>query len=107
MPFQRIVRQKSKICPVQPGHTRTKIAWPLDFHSIVWTAQTELSFFISGRPEAPRPPRILKVMAPSLYDAVAQGLAAIRGNEWVAGIAQGLNVVRYPPPPFALSMRSG
>jgi hypothetical protein len=25
---------------------------------------------------------------------VAQGLAAIRGNEWVAGIAQGLNVVR-------------
>jgi hypothetical protein len=28
------------------------------------------------------------------YEAVAQGLAAIRGNEWVAGIAQGLNVVR-------------
>jgi hypothetical protein len=25
---------------------------------------------------------------------VAQGLAAIRGNEWVAGIAQGLNVVK-------------
>jgi hypothetical protein len=29
----------------------------------------------------------------TLYEAVAQGLAAIRGNEWVAGIAQGLNVV--------------
>jgi hypothetical protein len=25
---------------------------------------------------------------------VAQGLAAIRGNEWVAGIAQGFNVVK-------------
>jgi hypothetical protein len=30
----------------------------------------------------------------TLYEAVAQGLAAIRGNEWVAGIAQGLNVVK-------------
>jgi len=29
----------------------------------------------------------------TLYEAVAQGLAAIRGNDWVAGIAQGLNVV--------------
>jgi hypothetical protein len=27
-------------------------------------------------------------------EAVAQGLAAIRANEWVAGIAQGLNVVK-------------
>jgi hypothetical protein len=25
---------------------------------------------------------------------VAQGLAAIRGNEWVAGVAQGLNMVK-------------
>jgi hypothetical protein len=25
---------------------------------------------------------------------VAQGLAAVRGHEWVAGIAQGLNVVK-------------
>jgi hypothetical protein len=25
---------------------------------------------------------------------VAQGLAAIRGNDWVAGVAQGLNVVK-------------
>jgi hypothetical protein len=30
----------------------------------------------------------------TLYEAVAQGLAAIRGNEWVGGIAQGLNVVK-------------
>ena len=27
--------------------------------------------------------------AESLYDAVAQGLAALRSHEWVAGIAQG------------------
>jgi hypothetical protein len=36
----------------------------------------------------------VEVTAPTLYEAVAQGLAAIRGNEWVAGIAQGLNVVK-------------
>jgi hypothetical protein len=36
----------------------------------------------------------IEVMAATLYEAVARGLAAIRGNEWVAGIAQGLNVVR-------------
>jgi hypothetical protein len=36
-----------------------------------------------------------EVMAASLYEAVAQGLAAIRGNEWVAGIGDGpLNVVK-------------
>jgi hypothetical protein len=35
-----------------------------------------------------------KSPAATLYEAVAQGLAAIRGNEWGAGIAQGLNVVR-------------
>ena len=29
-----------------------------------------------------------------LYEAVAKGLAAIRGHEWVAGIVQGLNVVK-------------
>jgi len=34
------------------------------------------------------------VTAATLYEAVAQGLAAIRGNEWVAGIAQGLNAVK-------------
>jgi hypothetical protein len=32
--------------------------------------------------------------ATTLYEAVAQGLAAIRGNEWVAEIAKGLNVVK-------------
>jgi hypothetical protein len=36
----------------------------------------------------------VEVTAATLYEAVAQGLAAIRGNEWVAAIAQGLNVVK-------------
>jgi hypothetical protein len=36
----------------------------------------------------------LEVTAGSLYEAVAHGLAAIRGNEWVAGIAQGSNVIK-------------
>jgi len=36
----------------------------------------------------------VEVTAATLYEAVAQGLAAIRGNDWVAGIAQGLNVVK-------------
>jgi hypothetical protein len=36
----------------------------------------------------------VEVTAATLYEAMAQGLAAIRGNEWVAGIAQGLNVVK-------------
>jgi len=34
------------------------------------------------------------VTAATLYEAVAQGLAAIRRNEWLAGIAQGVNVVK-------------
>ena len=34
----------------------------------------------------------VEVTAATLYEAVAQGLAAIRGNEWVAGVAQLLNV---------------
>jgi hypothetical protein len=36
----------------------------------------------------------VEVTAATLYEAVALGLAAIRGNEWVVGIAQGLNPVR-------------
>jgi hypothetical protein len=36
----------------------------------------------------------VEVTAATLYEAVAQGLAAIRGSEWVAGIAQGLNAVK-------------
>jgi hypothetical protein len=36
----------------------------------------------------------VEVTAATLYEAVAQGLAAIRGSEWVAGIAEGHNVVR-------------
>jgi hypothetical protein len=36
----------------------------------------------------------VEMTAATLYEAVAQGLAAIRGNKWVAAIAQGLNIVR-------------
>jgi hypothetical protein len=36
----------------------------------------------------------VEVTAATLYEAVAQGLAAIRGNEWVGGVAQGLNAVK-------------
>jgi hypothetical protein len=36
----------------------------------------------------------VEVTAATLYEAVAQGLAAIRGNEWVAGVAEGFNVVK-------------
>jgi hypothetical protein len=36
----------------------------------------------------------VEVTSSSLYEAVAQGLAAIRGHEWAAGVAQGVNVVR-------------
>jgi hypothetical protein len=31
----------------------------------------------------------VEVTAATLYEAIAQGLAAVRGNEWVAGISQG------------------
>jgi len=36
----------------------------------------------------------VEVIAATLYEAVARGFAALRGNEWVAGIAQGPSVVR-------------
>ena len=36
----------------------------------------------------------VEVTAATLYEAVAQGLAAIKGQEWVGEIADGLNVVR-------------
>jgi hypothetical protein len=36
----------------------------------------------------------VEVMAATLYEAVARGLAALRGNEWVAGIAQGASTVK-------------
>src|SRR5438105_4538547 len=36
----------------------------------------------------------VEVTATTMYESVAQGLTAIRGNEWVAGIAQGLDVVK-------------
>jgi hypothetical protein len=36
----------------------------------------------------------VEVTAATLYEAVGQGLAAMRGNEWVAGIAEGLNAVK-------------
>ena len=34
------------------------------------------------------------VTAATLYEAVAQALAALRGNEWVEEIARGLNVAK-------------
>lgn len=36
----------------------------------------------------------VQITASTLYEAVARGLAAVRGNEWVTGIAQGLNTVK-------------
>ena len=36
----------------------------------------------------------VEVTAETLYEAVALGLVAIRGNEWVMGIAQGINSVQ-------------
>jgi hypothetical protein len=36
----------------------------------------------------------VEVTAATLYEAVAQGLAAIGGHEWVSGIAQGMNVIK-------------
>jgi hypothetical protein len=36
----------------------------------------------------------VEVTTETLYEGVAQGLAAIRGNEWAAGIAEGLNAVK-------------
>lgn len=35
-----------------------------------------------------------QVTASTLFEAVALGLAAIRGSDWVVGLAQGLNTVR-------------
>jgi hypothetical protein len=36
----------------------------------------------------------VEITASSLYEAVAQGLAALQANEWVASIAQGNNVAK-------------
>jgi len=36
----------------------------------------------------------VEVTAGALYEAVALGMAAIRTDEWVTGIAQGLNAVK-------------
>ena len=36
----------------------------------------------------------VEVSASSLFEAVAQGLAALRTDDWVAGIPQGMNVVK-------------
>lgn len=35
----------------------------------------------------------VEVTAETLYEAVALGLVAVRGNDWVMGIAQGTNTV--------------
>jgi hypothetical protein len=37
---------------------------------------------------------IVDVTAMTLYEAVAQGLAAVRANDWVAGVAEGLNAIK-------------
>ena len=36
----------------------------------------------------------VQVTAATLYEAVALGLKSLAGEEWVSGIAQGLNVAR-------------
>jgi hypothetical protein len=36
----------------------------------------------------------VEVTTATLYEAVAQGLSFVRRGDWVAGIAQGLNVVK-------------
>jgi hypothetical protein len=36
----------------------------------------------------------VEVTAETVYEAVAIGLAAIRGNQWVLGIAQGLDAIQ-------------
>ena len=36
----------------------------------------------------------VEVTAATLYEAVAQALASLRGHDWVAEIAEGLNVAR-------------
>lgn len=36
----------------------------------------------------------VEVTAETLYEAVALGLVAVRGNDWVMGIAQGLNTIQ-------------
>jgi hypothetical protein len=36
----------------------------------------------------------VQVTASTLYEAVALGLASVRGQEWVAGIGEGPNTVR-------------
>ena len=36
----------------------------------------------------------VEVTAGTLYEAVAQGLAALRGHEWVAGVEQSIGLVK-------------
>lgn len=36
----------------------------------------------------------VEVTAETLFEAVALGLVAVRGNDWVTGIAQGMNTVQ-------------
>jgi hypothetical protein len=45
----------------------------------------------------------VEVTAETPSEAMAQGLAAFRRNEWVAGVAEGLNVVKVPSRTFASS----
>jgi len=36
----------------------------------------------------------VEVTVSTLYEAVAQGLAALRGHEWVAGVEQSIGLVK-------------
>ena len=36
----------------------------------------------------------VEVNAATLYEAVAQGLAALRGREWVSGLPKGHNIIK-------------
>jgi hypothetical protein len=49
----------------------------------------------------------VEVTAETLYEAVALGLVALRGNDWVMGIGQGLNwLERSTGAPREISKRS-
>ena len=48
----------------------------------------------AGPPENGGQAHTVEVTASTLYEAVAQGLAALRGHEWVAGVEQSIGLVK-------------
>jgi hypothetical protein len=44
--------------------------------------------------------RTVEVTASSLHEAVAMGLKAMRGNQWVAGVPDGFAALKVSVPPF-------